>query len=260
MTTFKDFKWVMSSGKDIEFEIYNGDDTGALITENKNIVGGYTKLSNMKAGELYYRYSDWESTGYAIAYTVVDGKNYRTKKADLRQTDIKLRSPQINSIESVSSSNYKTEVERTEKLDVDYQAAIQSIFTEIKKDDSLYPSKVLDIVGNIQVIKKVRKRWASGTKKLKDVDVIDVNTLTGSLSFSPSLVVCKFIRLYDYHEKHDHLEYGFDEYSFPFALIFNSKKLGFDFNSAAVSSWWEERGINMNLGYYEATLEWIAVE
>ena len=157
-------------------------------------------------------------------------------------------------------SSYKTEVERTEKLNIDYQMAIQNIFTEIKKDDRLYPSNVLDIVGNIQEIKRARKRWASGTKKFRDVEVISANDLTGSLSFVPSIVVYRFIRLYDYYEDHNYLKSSNYGYSFPSALIFNSEKLGFVFGDVNVSYWREKKGIKMDLGYYEATIEWIAVE
>lgn len=59
-------------------------------------------------------------------------------------------------------SDYKTEVKRTEQLGSDYQAALSGIIAEIKKDDSLSPNRILDIVGCIQSIKGTRKRWASG--------------------------------------------------------------------------------------------------
>ena len=59
-------------------------------------------------------------------------------------------------------STYKREIERTEQLGLDYQKALNGIITEIKKDDSLSPTKMLDIVGCIQSIKGTRKRWASG--------------------------------------------------------------------------------------------------
>lgn len=89
-------------------------------------------------------------------------------------------------------SNYKTEVERTEKINIEYNSAIQNIFTEIKKDDNLSPTKILDIVGNIQSVKKSRKRWAFGgmtpviTKKYERGMCEYIKM---PLSFKPSVII-----------------------------------------------------------------------
>ena len=67
-------------------------------------------------------------------------------------------------------TTYKREVERTEQLGLEYQTALDNIITEIKKDDSLSPTKILDIVGCIQDIKRTRKRWAAGTGDTAKLD------------------------------------------------------------------------------------------
>lgn len=71
-------------------------------------------------------------------------------------------------------TTYKREVERTEKLGLEYQTALNNIITEIKKDDNLSPTKILDIVGSIQEIKRNRKRWAAGTGDTAKLDIKEV--------------------------------------------------------------------------------------
>lgn len=99
-------------------------------------------------------------------------------------------------------SNYKTEVERTEKINIDYNSAIQNIFTEIKKDDNLSPSKVLDIVSNIQEIKRARKRWVAGTSRLYGDPAVTTHKngqekkffiQLPQLRFNPSVIVLYYL-------------------------------------------------------------------
>ncbi|WP_278973182.1 hypothetical protein [Peptostreptococcus anaerobius] len=104
-------------------------------------------------------------------------------------------------------SNYKTEVERTEKINIEYNSAIQNIFTEIKKDDNLSPTKILDIVGNIQSVKKSRKRWASGGAtpvSTKQYEKGMCEYIKMPLDFKPSVILAGLANEYDdnelYHE------------------------------------------------------------
>ena len=80
-------------------------------------------------------------------------------------------------------TTYKREVERTEQLGIEYQTALDNIITEIKKDDNISLDRILDIVDCIQYIKRVRKRWASGSNS----NAKNVRNL--NLSFAPSIVI-----------------------------------------------------------------------
>ena len=80
-------------------------------------------------------------------------------------------------------TTYKKEVERTEQLGLEYQTALDNIITEIKKDDNISPDRILDIVDCIQYIKRVRKRWASGSNS----NAKNVRNL--NLPFAPSIVI-----------------------------------------------------------------------
>lgn len=94
-------------------------------------------------------------------------------------------------------TTYKREVERTEKLGLEYQTALNNIITEIKKDDSLSPTKILDIVGCIQDIKRTRKRWAAGTGDTAKLDhkavTVERNRYNcvniPNIAFTPRIVV-----------------------------------------------------------------------
>ena len=94
-------------------------------------------------------------------------------------------------------TTYKREVERTEQLGIDYQTALNSIITEIKKDDNLSPTKILDIVGSIQEIKRTRKRWAVGTGDTAKLDyravIHDKNRYNcvsiPNITFTPRIIV-----------------------------------------------------------------------
>lgn len=80
-------------------------------------------------------------------------------------------------------TTYKKEVERTEQLGIEYQTALDNIITEIKKDDNISLDRILDIVDCIQYIKRVRKRWASGSNS----NAKNVRNL--NLPFAPSIVI-----------------------------------------------------------------------
>ncbi len=94
-------------------------------------------------------------------------------------------------------TTYKREVERTEQLGIEYQTALNSIITEIKKDDNLSPTKILDIVGSIQEIKRTRKRWAVGTGDTAKLDhravIHDKNRYNcvsiPNITFTPRIIV-----------------------------------------------------------------------
>lgn len=261
----------MSDGSEIKFELAKSQSPGSpgvKINDDLTLDGNYVYSNSMQQTELYYKYDMWGGTGFPCL-TVNDRVLYESVKKNIKSTDIKLRKASGSSDSSNSSdssvselspsgSTYKTEVERTEALQAYFNQNIINIFYELAKDDHITKSnKISRIVAGIQDIKRNRKRWASGTKKFKDVKVISANDLTGSLSFVPSIVVCRFIRLYDYY---DNQNFTGGKYSFPYALIFNSEKLGFVFDSVGVLPWWEKKGIKMDVGYYEATIEWIAVE
>ena len=264
----------MSDGSEIKFELAKSQSPGSpgvKINDDLTLDGNYVYPNSMQQTELYYKYDMWGGTGFPCL-TVNDRVLYESVKKNIKSTDIKLRKVSSSSDSSSSSgssvselspsgSTYKTEVERTEALQTYFNQNIINIFNELAKDDYITKSnKISRIAAGIRDIKRVRKRWASGTKKFKNVSVISANDLTGSLSFVPSIVVYRFIRLYDYYEGHNYLKSSDYGYSFPSALIFNSEKLGFVFGSVNVSYWREKKGIKMDLGYYEATIEWIAVE
>ena len=59
-------------------------------------------------------------------------------------------------------SNYKLEVENTEKLKGDITSAFSEINSELKKDDNLIASDLFDVDKKIEELKKSRKKWASG--------------------------------------------------------------------------------------------------
>ena len=88
-------------------------------------------------------------------------------------------------------STYKREVERTEQLEGAYKEAFNHIVYELKKDDNLSPTKMLDIPACIQAVKESRKRWASGNSPISiqgtyTNHVISVSIPT--LNFTPSLI------------------------------------------------------------------------
>lgn len=59
-------------------------------------------------------------------------------------------------------SNYKLEVENTEKLKEDINSAFTEINAELKKDDNLIASNLFDVDKKIEKLKKSRKKWATG--------------------------------------------------------------------------------------------------
>lgn len=91
--------------------------------------------------------------------------------------------------------NYKREVERTEELEGAYKEAFNNIVNELKKDDNLSPTKILDIVRCIQTVKVSRKRWASGNSPIRTQGTYTNHVVSVSiptLNFKPS---CIFIQI-----------------------------------------------------------------
>lgn len=89
-------------------------------------------------------------------------------------------------------SNYKLEIENTEKLNSDISSAFAEINTELKKDDSLVANDLFDVDKKIEELKKSRKKWASGDyvpaadNTLPFMVAIDIS----NISFKPTLILC----------------------------------------------------------------------
>lgn len=94
-------------------------------------------------------------------------------------------------------SNYKLEVENTEKLNGDINSAFTEINTELKKDDDLIASDLFDVDKCIEELKKSRKKWASGVteitnwvrvKKVNNSDgYTDIGVIETNTTFSPTV-------------------------------------------------------------------------
>lgn len=124
-------------------------------------------------------------------------------------------------------STYKREVERTEQLGSDYQAALDGIITEIKKDDNLSANRILDVVGCIQSIKGNRKRWASGgssslTEITSDGAVLDLRNVPFELGIVHVTNYLPPIDNYGWYwgaERHISLDFVNDYYQFDDASV-----------------------------------------
>lgn len=94
-------------------------------------------------------------------------------------------------------SNYKVEVENTEKLKSDINSAFTDINTEFKKDDNLIANDLFDVDKKIEELKKTRKKWASGNTtitnwvRVKDIEGsnndTDVGVIETNATFSPTV-------------------------------------------------------------------------
>lgn len=87
-------------------------------------------------------------------------------------------------LQVIRLSNYKLEVENTEKLNSDINSAFTEINTELKKDDSLVASDLFDVDKKIEELKKSRKKWASG-------DIVNmtskINISSLNINFNPTI-------------------------------------------------------------------------
>lgn len=95
-------------------------------------------------------------------------------------------------------SNYKLEVENTEKLKSDISSAFTDINTELKKDDDLIAEDLFDVDRCIEELKKTRKKWASGgaLAVMKDYDKDVIYTKLPKLNFSPKVYILS-TKVYD---------------------------------------------------------------
>ena len=92
-------------------------------------------------------------------------------------------------------SNYKLEVENTEKLKEDINSAFSEINAELKKDDNLIASDLFDVDRCIEELKKSRKKWASGTGgvSISGDTWRNISLNLSGLQFNPTIVLCVMI-------------------------------------------------------------------
>lgn len=88
-------------------------------------------------------------------------------------------------------SNYKLEVENTEKLKTDIYSVFAEINNELKKDDNLVASDLFDVDRCVEELKKTRRRWASGGELtvMKDASIDVIYTKLPELNFSPKIYI-----------------------------------------------------------------------
>lgn len=94
-------------------------------------------------------------------------------------------------LQVIRLSNYKLEVENTEKLNNDIVSAFAEINTELEKDDGLVANDLFDVDRCIEELKKTRKRWASGgsLSVTRDGRRDVVYTKLPALKFEPSIYI-----------------------------------------------------------------------
>ena len=154
MTTFNT-GWVLSSGQEINWTTTSLSDstTVALIHEDKTI-DNYINVKEMKDGKAYYYYSSWQNNG-SYLYLKSGSQYYKGLKSDggdnFKKEDLKRKETSYSSSSS-GRSNYKTEVERTERLQVKVQNEINSIIRELGKD-SINVSNLSSVVNGISKLR-----------------------------------------------------------------------------------------------------------
>ena len=191
MTTFNT-GWVLANGEEINWVTTNLSDssTVALIHEDKTI-DSYINVKEMQDGKAYYYYSSWQSGGTYL-YLKSGSTYYEGLLSDggtkFKKEDIKRKETSYSSSSSSGSSNYKTEVERTERLQVRVNEDLNRIINEIKKDNNISINRLSEVPNAIQKIKDSRKRWASGTQytlKGTGTNLVSINISTLNLNFTP---------------------------------------------------------------------------
>ena len=88
-------------------------------------------------------------------------------------------------------SNYKLEVENTEKLKNDIDLAFTEINTELEKDDNLIASDLFDVDKKIEELKKSRKKWASG--KIVNMGASEIKVSSLNLDFEPTILSYSYV-------------------------------------------------------------------
>ena len=143
--------WVLANGQEINWTTTSLSDssTVALIHENKTF-DNYINIKEMQDGKAYYYYSSWQDNG-SYLYLKNGSQYYKGLKSDggdkFKKEDIKKKETSYSSSSS-GNSNYKTEVERTERLQVRVNEDLNRIIRELGKD-SINVSNLSGIVNGI---------------------------------------------------------------------------------------------------------------